>query len=318
VTSDEWFTKLDRLNSVLRWKPGEMDSTYKAVKIAILDTGVCDDFGGLVKCFKDFVYPDNSTYQDNTGHGTNAVRLVAKIYDKAEVYVGRVFDGPHATHEIPALMAESIRHAVKTWKAEIIIMSSGFHSENDELEQAVEEARSNRTLIFAAAANHGNLEHIAFPARLYVDMKLFCMFSTRVKVRAHPEFNPTVNPKAYHNFAILGEDIQLPPNMEQRLSGTSFATMIGGALAARIIDFSRQKDIRKRIRKIDRLHEVGRMSAIFDKMVNNAVDNNYHCIAPWKILEHEGGDRSLPTPRYKQRECVCETISRALAGRFTE
>ncbi|OQD83475.1 hypothetical protein PENANT_c016G05118 [Penicillium antarcticum] len=233
------------------------DSAYNPVNIAILDTGVRDNFGGLVKCFKDFVYPNNSKYQDNTGHGTNAVRLVTKVYDKAQVYVGRVFDGPQATHETPALMAEAIRHAVNTWKAKIIIMSSGFHSEHDELEQVVEEARYARTLIFAAASNHGNIERIAFPARLYVDLKLFCMFSTSPNVRAHPEFNPTVNPRATHNFAILGEEIQLPPNMEQRLSGTSFATMIGGALAARILDFSRQKDIRERIRKIDRLQEVG-------------------------------------------------------------
>ncbi|KAJ5319506.1 subtilisin-like protein [Penicillium brevicompactum] len=313
VTSDDWFAKLDDLSFFLRPKQTDVDDTYTPVRIAILDTGVRYDCRSFVEDFKDFEDPSNLECADNTNHGTNAVFLTKRVYKQARIFVARVFNNSQATSRTPVLMAEAIHHAIQMWKADIIIMPSGFSSENIELERAVDEARNAHVLVFAAASNFGNIEHIAFPGRLYAHLRLFCMFSTDPNVRALPHFNPTPSSRARHSFAILGEGIRLAQDINQSLSGTSFATMIGGALAARILDFARQKEIGKRIRQVYRLHTVEGMSAIFEKMVNGTVDNGYHCMAPWKLLRSEVENQGSASERLLQRKYVRETISRALA-----
>lgn len=86
-------------------------------RIAILDTGVEEGYAKYIKCYKDFANPKGSNHptqdhssrdspQDNTGHGTTAVRLVLKIYNKAEVYVARVFEKSQATSKTADLMAQ--------------------------------------------------------------------------------------------------------------------------------------------------------------------------------------------------------------------
>jgi hypothetical protein len=103
----------------------------------------------------------------------------------------------------------------------LLIITSGFQAAFYDLETAIDEARNARVLIFAAASNYGNMQDIAFPARPYVDLKVFCMFSTDPNVRAYPHSNPSPIADARQNFAILGDEIVLPGS-EQSLSGTSF------------------------------------------------------------------------------------------------
>jgi subtilisin family serine protease len=310
-SSDIWFEELDKLNFVLRPKLKEKDSLYQPVKIAILDTGVSDDYEDNVKGYKDFVDRNKEKLDDKTAHGTGAFLLVQKVYNMAEIYVGKVFEGAHATENTVTLMAEAVRHATKSWHVNIIIMPSGFKSDNIDLETAIDEARHAGILIFAAASNYGNAMDIAFPGRLYIDLKLFCMFSTNSSVRAHPKFNPSVSAKARYSFAILGEEVKIP-KQEKLVSGTSYATVIGGALAARILDFAQHKDNRGRIRRADKLKTVEGMSAVFETMVGNAVDNGYHCLAPWKILPDEITGEDTEPMRLRGRAYICETISRAL------
>jgi len=111
--SDDWFQELDKLNSVLRVKPKERHGPYQPVKIAILDTGVSEDFADFVKGYKDFVSNDDYNWQDNTGHGTNAVRLIQKVYNMAEIYIGRVFEAHRATANTATLMAQ-LQHVALT------------------------------------------------------------------------------------------------------------------------------------------------------------------------------------------------------------
>lgn len=281
------------------------------MKIAILDTGVSDDYMSSVKDYKDFVSGNDDDWQDSTGHGTDAVRLIHLVYNKAEIYVGRVFEKARATDQTVMLMAEAIRHAKNTWEVDIIIMPSGFMSDDSDMETAIDEARNVHILIFAAASNYGNITDIAFPGRLYIDLKLLCMFSTDPSVRALPSFNPSVSAKARYSFAILGENVILP-KQDKVVSGTSIATMIGGALAGRILDFSRHKDNRERIRRINKLRTVEGMSAVFETMVGNAVDNGYHCMAPWKIFPPRLKVEEPELKRSQERAYICETISRAL------
>lgn len=175
--------------------------------------------------------------------------------------------------------------------------------------KAVEKANESHTLIFAAAANHGNLTEIAFPARLYRSQKVFCMFSTSANAKSASYFNPSPLPKTSNNFAILGENIILgssPP-----LSGTSFSTVIGAALAGRILDFSRHPDTHHAIRRSGHLKRVEGMSSVFAKMVRE--DGGYCCMAPWKLLPGIDEEELLdPANRSDIRQRVAQVISRAL------
>lgn len=249
ITSEDWFSQLDRLNSVLGPRNSEKDGVYQPVKIAILDTGVSEEYTGSLEAFKDFVSGDDDNWQDCTGHGTNAIRLIEKVYRLAKIYVGRVFDGSHANDKTATLMADAVHHARNTWQVDIIIMPSGFLTHDSELEKAVEDARNARILVFAAASNYGNATGIVFPGRLYIDLKVFCMFATDPNVRALPDFNPSALLKARYNFAILGHDVRIS-EQDKPLSGTSIATMIGGQLQLAFWTLHGTKTI---VHKYDRL-----------------------------------------------------------------
>ncbi|PYI24682.1 hypothetical protein BO99DRAFT_438966 [Aspergillus violaceofuscus CBS 115571] len=260
-SSDDWFQKLDELNYVLRAKPKEKGNIYQPKKVAIIDTGVDEDLTQSIKGYKDFVTGQDEHLQDST----SAIYLVQKVYHMAEIYVARVFQTSQATANTLALMAQAIR----------------------DLEKVIDEARSDHILIFTAASNYSNFADIAFPGRLYLNLKLLCMFPTDASIRASPSFNP---------------------------SALDTGRVIGAGVAARLLDFSRQLGIQDCICWIDRLSTVEGMLEVFNKTSKGAVDNGYHCIAPWKILppELDVDDQDPAAKRLRQRTDICETISRAL------
>jgi hypothetical protein len=100
------------------------------------------------------------------------------------------------------------------------------------------------------------------------------------------------------HIAILGE-IMLLSKLPQALSGTSFATMIGGAISGRILDFLRHSDSHERIRRTDKSYAVEGMFTLYEGMVTGAVDNAYQNEKP-KLR------------RVRERAHVPGTISRCL------
>lgn len=179
------------------------------MKIAILDTGISENYAEYVHDYKDFTSGKDDLYQDIPGHGTNACRLIAQVYSQAEIYVGRVFEHSDAGDMTATVMTEAIRYAKDVWEVDLIVMLSGFQQEYRDMEKAIDEARNANILTFAAPSNYGNILPIAFPGRLYKDLKLLCMFSTNAAVLASPEFNPSALKDARYNFAILGEEITI-------------------------------------------------------------------------------------------------------------
>lgn len=173
------------------------------------------------------------------------------------------------------------------------------------MSSAIDTAKGAGILIFSAASNYGNFTPITFPGRLYRFGTLFCMFSTNAAARCLTDFNPTPEPNVNTaSFAILGEDITISG---KTVSGTSYSTAIGAALAGHILDFARHQDCRTRIRHRHYLTKVEGMAAVFSKMSERRQDNGYTFIVPWKLLpRHKNIERGV------QREHICETISRAL------
>lgn len=194
----------------------------------------------------------------------------------------------------------------------VVVLASGFASTHPEVTRAIEAANGAGILTFAAASNYGNLAEIVFPGRLYTSYKVMCMFATDPSSRSSPLFNPSASRAARYSFAVLGENVSLP-RVDGLLSGTSYATMIGAAVAARILDFARHKDVRAKLRCAESLKTVEGMSAVFALMARGAVDNGYHCLSPWKLIPLEiGEEEEAAVRRTRVRQHICESISRAL------
>lgn len=103
------------MNDVLKITQRKRDERSRLVKVAILDTGVQEayyqndqSFTKSIKDYKDFVSSKDSIRQDGTGHGTLCARLLQKVYEHAEIYVGRVFKSKDATPETEGYM-ETVR-----------------------------------------------------------------------------------------------------------------------------------------------------------------------------------------------------------------
>ena len=167
-----------------------------------------------------------------------------------------------------------------------------------------------RILVFTSPSNYGNFSSATFPGILYTVNKVFCMFATTAEVKPSPLYNPAVVRKATYNFAILGDNVMIPP-LKEPLDGTSVSTVIGAALAARILDFSRHPDTRIYIKDAKYLRGVEGMSEVFAEMVDDP-DNGYHCMSPWKLLPNDHEEQPMEELRIE----VSRRISNALKKRY--
>lgn len=215
-------------------------------------------------------------------------------------------------------MARAIDYASSTWGVDVIVIPSGFYQEHDCIRDATCRAGDKGVLVFAAASNHGGLNPVTFPANLHSAGKLFCMFATTPGGRALVEFNPVApDPRRPGNsFATLGADICLP-NVPGRLSGTSYSAVVAGAIAAQLLDFSRQRDVRDRIRNRPWLRRVEGMGAVLDALSGRSLDGGHRCLAPWRVLSYVDDEMPWADRIRLRREQLCETLSVALTSTYS-
>ncbi|KAK7993442.1 peptidase family M3 [Apiospora arundinis] len=291
LPSSEWFVDFGKLAHIL-----DGNASCQRIKVAIIDTGINPDhqLSRAIKKYKDFT-GGSKMMADNTGHGTDAVKLVYEMCsDTVEVYVARVWerekDDCNSQH-VMDLMKEAVHWAHHDCHADIISIASGFEEEHQELKQAIKDAVAKNVLVFAAAGNYGNMRKSPFPGRM--SDQVFCIPSTPPGL------------KNCNRFAILGENIKLTP-FDEPVSGTSYSTSIAAGLAARILHFSRQ-DHPRPIRKLENLPSFKGMSAVFECLVGN-MDSAYQCLRPWMLVEDAGADET----KEQKRDRICDIISLAL------
>lgn len=173
------------------------------------------------------------------------------------------------------------------------------------MRKAIKRATSNGTLVFAAASNYGNIRQVTFPARM---QDVMCIYCTDGRAKVSQSINPAAQTTKSKNFAILGEGVSVPASIGEQVTGTSVATSIAAGLAGRLLDFSRHKDCRQRIRCVGNLSSVEGISAVFSHMAKGAEDYRYNCVVPGRLLQHldEGDGRVM------KRERICERLSNAL------
>ncbi|KAF5974784.1 hypothetical protein FCOIX_8085 [Fusarium coicis] len=239
-TAGDW---LDEVEDLIKTMRGDRNDRYERVKIAVIDSGLHDRERSHYRAdYKDFTgVPNNDSW-----HGTCCAEIIQGMYEEARLYIARVFERDHADEiEGPLRMARAIHWAVEPpHSVDIISISAGFRNYSKELDEAVTKAKAAGVLVIAAASNWQNINTVAFPARH--NLSTMCIYSTNTGNQSS-SFNP--EPRAdTQNFAIIGEGFQHPDQTRnERMSGTSMATAVAAGLAARIADFSRQKDNRASI-----------------------------------------------------------------------
>lgn len=127
-------------------------------------------------------------------------------------------------------------YAVDHWDADIICMPFGFSeltSNLDCIQRAISHAHHKQVILMAAAANHGGLDDVAYPAN---QSEVICINSTDGEGnKSH--FNPS--PEGHEPVSVLGEAVpsHWPQTGAARKSGTSFAAPVAAGIAAVIMDY---------------------------------------------------------------------------------
>lgn len=203
---------------------------------------------------------------------------------------------------------QAIIRAHKEWNVDIISISSGFHDGGLPLKQAIKEAAVAGIIIFASPSNYGNMRKIFFPARLH--QHVLGIFATDARANiasSSASVNPQPDPES-RNFAVLGEEITIHP-FKEPVSGTSYSTAIAAAIAAQLLDFSRQPDMRQQIVKADELRSLEGMTAVLSLMTLGKGPHGYSCLRPNRLIEHH-----TDVNRDEKRRRICDKISDALAA----
>ncbi|KAG4275993.1 hypothetical protein FPRO04_08112 [Fusarium proliferatum] len=300
-TAGDW---LDEVDDLIRAMRGDRNDRYERVKIAIIDSGLHDRERSRYRAeYKDFTgVPTNDSW-----HGTCCAGIIQGMYEEARLYIARVFGRDHADEiEGPLRMARAIHWAIEPPRSvDIISISAGFRNYSKELDDAVTRAKAAGVLVIAAASNWQNTSTVAFPARH--NLSTMCIYSTNTGNQGS-SFNP--EPRAdTQNFAILGEGFQHPDQRRnERMSGTSMATSVAAGLAARIVDFSQQKDNKESIFRAQDVGKLPGMLAIFSAMSKPAGSLRY--ISPLELLPLRHGV-SREADRHRVREVISQAMERA-------
>ncbi len=95
--SQQWFENYGQLQEILSPQDGETGAGYKRIKIAVLDTGIKPNEYqylkeyGTIEEYQDYVDTvHGGVPNDETGHGSAAVCLLAKTCPNASLYLARV------------------------------------------------------------------------------------------------------------------------------------------------------------------------------------------------------------------------------------
>lgn len=177
----------------------------------------------------------------------------------------------------------------------MISISWGFSKDHPRIKDALSKAHSKNIVILAAAANHGRLDQIAFPARS--SKYVICIGAARGDGRAtgftaeDPEFQSFMAP----GKGVLGASVRRTwwgGYTTERKDGTSSATPIAAGVAALFIEYMRRN--RYGVASHQNIFKLfSAMSADFGE--------TYRLLCPWTLVDEEKVGAALNTRERKNR-----------------
>ncbi|KAL3957395.1 hypothetical protein ACCO45_007973 [Purpureocillium lilacinum] len=277
---EKFFTELERTwYKYIQWHPDD-DKMAKSggqewagpVKIAILDTGIDlkhDDFAKparrrskigqraarqlpetpqreRIKAWRNFVGEPGKKRTSLTSRATERISLdlsSASLRARSCTLQGRA--QARSIYRLKTTTRSRLPNGAIRWAMEqgvdIINLSLGFPRESSyDLTRALEEADHRGIAVFAAAANHGNRDAIAWPAR---DRDLAVCVTSGDEFNNLSRFAPGPG-RDLPVFITHGEDVasHWPTGLGQgpgfrKMSGTSVATPIAVGMAAMVLAF---------------------------------------------------------------------------------
>ncbi|CZR67542.1 uncharacterized protein PAC_17441 [Phialocephala subalpina] len=334
-TADKWFKRLRGIHDLLsEASNGDESNIAGRVTVAVLDTGF-EPPDALMDTYQNFhriresktwlsaegenkgIPPDNWKI-DLDGHGTHVADLLLRVAPIADVHIAQVFKtrkdlaNPEIAAQVHQRIANAINYATIVWKVDIIIMSFGFESYVQVIQNALRNASNiydkmdptrTSTLIFAATRNDGANKGVAWPAKAN---EVIGISSTDGNGEFSSSFNPP-HDRSDSVFYALGQAVEVvcPPRMgigqgrqknKTRLSGTSFANPIAAGLAANVLGYVKLAvasgaTINDEVGAgdmLDRLRSKDGMKAIFKHRMNKNNDNELASLLPWDWLKRGG------------------------------
>jgi hypothetical protein len=133
-------------------------------------------------------------------------------------------------------------------------ISWGFHVSSgiEEIEEALIRAHNQNIVILAAASNEGDLNEVAFPARLRDFVICIGAATGHGAIGDFTASDPNFQHYAALGIAVRGaslKDLWYRSNPTEIRRGTSTATPIAAGIAALLIDFARRNDCKLKSHK---------------------------------------------------------------------
>ncbi len=211
-------------------------SRGKAVKVAVLDTGIDSEHPDLKPNFRTGIsfVPDESSWHDFNGHGTHCAGTIAAaitgtgvvgVAPTAYLYAVKVLSRSGSGNW--SWLIAGLDWCVNKQKMNIVSMSLGGSSAPKALEDMCEMAFSKGILLVAAAGNTGKENDVSAPAR-YADVIAVSAISSNNTIADFSSRGPEVE------LCAPGVDVlsTWPGGGYRRLNGTSMATPhVAGAAA---------------------------------------------------------------------------------------
>lgn len=295
------------------------ENTSSRIKVAVLDTGVDINhplFSGKERLKDRKSWTGTSADEDISGHGTHIASTILSLTRNVDLYIAKITDSNvlEDTDRIADVgyyqcalrlawaspmsrltnhLVQAIKFACQEWEVDIISLSFGFQRGVAAIQKAIDKAVSSdrNTIIFAAASNDASNAPRAYPAK---HDRVICVHSADGS-GDRSKFNPTAV-DGTDNFCVLGENIQAAWPQAQgryqglrRMSGTSFATPVGVAIAAFMIACM-EKRFPDHPEWLTPLRSYGGVRAIFNALSQRR-DGAYRLVNP--LYEFARGDKAI-------------------------
>lgn len=226
------------------------------VRIAVIDTGISITAIGDRYIMEGYNYVrEDADTTDTEGHGTQIASIltgseqhnIEGICENA-VLIPFVFSGRNQYNkqikQTPERAAKAIYAAVDEFDCDIINLSAGMHSNNEELRKAVAYAVEKDVLIIASAGNDGTSE-VFYPGG-YEGVLCVGSLNAEGEISEFSQQNPTVD------LYAIGENIAVV-NMDGTVvlrNGTSYSAAFVTGVAANLLSQTPELTIEELTEKI--------------------------------------------------------------------